>query len=329
MAITILKNTSIRNTPRSKVILPLRQIINLKVKATGEIIPSAGGELGTLFLGNQYEDSATVLHFDLEDLYLRGLFNREVNDYYTSLNTKYRPRLFVLNPNGEKIAFDFDGVDFYVPYELTKVPGEYKLLYTLKEREWENLGNANAVEDFVSEEFYGNVNKVPLLDATKTETIETEDIEISTLKKPTIHLRLNEKKKLTLHEVSGTKLGHAQDKFITDIKISGLSADLSITYSLYFINRELDFAVRAVADSNDRLWTPSLVTKHAGTYDLIVSAETENGEQFYSDAIQMKVIANFLDEDDMLGPIQPGSIVLTIDNQAIYVLEAGETWQNN
>jgi hypothetical protein len=135
MAITILRNTSIRNTPKSKITLPLRQVINLKVKATGEITDGKGTRIEKLFLGNQYEDSATVIHFDLEDLYLRGLFSNEATDFYTTLSTKYRPRLFFLTPQGDKIAFDFNGVDFYVPYDVTQLNGEYKILYTLKERD--------------------------------------------------------------------------------------------------------------------------------------------------------------------------------------------------
>ena len=323
MAITILRNTSIRNTPKSKITLPLRQVINLKVKATGEITDGKGTPIENLFLGNQYEDAATVIHFDLEDLYLRGLFSNEATDFYTTLSTKYRPRLFFLTPQGDKIAFDFNGVDFYVPYDVTQLNGEYRILYTLKERDWEgeNKGNTGqAVEDFVSDEFYGFVNEVPLLDESKTTTIQVEELELNTLKKPTIHLALNERKQIELRQVGGKILGHAQDKYITDVKLSGLTADLTITYSLYFINREKDFAVRSIANSNDKVWIPSLVTKNAGVYDLVVAAETNNGEQFYSNVINMEVKSNFLDENDMLGPVTEGSVLLTIDNLFIYVL---------
>jgi hypothetical protein len=78
--------------------------------------------------------------------------------------------------------------------------------------------------------------------------------------------------------------------------------------------------VRSIANSNDKVWIPSLVTKHAGVYDLIVAAETNNGEQFYSNVIKMEVKSNFLDENDMLGPVTEGSVLLTIDDLFIYVL---------
>lgn len=260
MAITILRNTSIRNTPKSKITLPLRQVINLKVKATGQITDGNSVPVGKLFLGNQYEDAATVIHFDLEDLYLRGLFSNEATDFYTTLNTKYRPRLFFLTPQGDKFAFDFNGVDFYVPYDITELNGDYKIIYTLKEKNWETDEDGNpqgntgeAIEDFVSEEFYGYVNEVPLLDESKTITIQNEELLSRTLKKPTIHLTLNEKKKVEVKQIGGKLLGHAHDKYITDVKLSGLTADLDIVYSLYFINREEDFAVRSIANLSDKV----------------------------------------------------------------------------
>ena len=321
MAITILKTTNFKKEPDSKIVLPLRKTINLKIKADGSVVNADGTMLTTLNLGVQGDDRATIIHFDLEDLYIRGLLRNEMDSYANNLTEHYQPIIYCQLDDDTIQKYEFDGVHFYIPSTLSSNTKNVKLLYTLKElyRGEENKDNiTEEIEDFVSAEIRGSFDYNMLLPFLDDANIYNEiEVKHETLKKPTIYLNFNAKKALEIDSIGGQSLGYAQDRKITDIQLSGLYADEEISYIVYFYNPDIEGIIGAVADKNDKLWIPVEITQNAGNYTILVYAATTNGEEFYSNTIQMKVVENFLYKGAL---VDLGAIVKTKDDEIIYVL---------
>lgn len=323
MAITIIKDTSFNSVPASKIVLPLRKTINLKIKADGTIMNEDGSSLSVLDLGMQGDDCATILHFDLEDLYISGLLRYEVDASTQLLTDYYTPVLYceIDGDNSNLMGIEFDGVNFYVPSELSSVSQNIKFLYVLKElyRGVDNADNIpNEIEAFVSSEFKGKFQKnllLKMIDLIEIKNpIENESV---TLKKPTINLIFDKDKQLKIDSVGNQRLGYAQDNLITDITIGGLHADEPITYTVFFWNVDNYGIVGATANAEDRLWIPQEVTQFFGVYNIMVHAATENGEQLYSNIIKMEVVRNFLHNKAL---VNLSTTVKTEDNETIFVL---------
>lgn len=291
MAITILKNTNWGNMPESNILLPLRKTIDLKVKADGTIVTPNGQQLPVLDLGMQGDCWATVLRFDLQELYLKGFLQNKTDNLDEVFSDYYYATLHVLLVDGETVInIDFDGVNFYVPEEITQQSGTLKFIYTLKEID--DQGNHPEIaENFVSSEFTGTISANGISDV-EIEEVEEFKNEVTTFKKPSVHLMFDDNKILKLNTVGGSRLGYAQDSYITDVKVSGLAGDTPITYTIYFIGESVKVGV--TLNSENRTWIPSKVTQSVGEYQVIVHAATDNGEQMISNPVKLEVVSNFL-----------------------------------
>lgn len=280
---------------------PLRQIIQLKIQADGTVTNMSGGDPGVLNLGNQGEDWATVVDFDLTDLYTQGLLEQE--DVSNSLTAYYVAKVIVINSEGERITSLNIPVEnrhalFRVGKEITENVDQYSMIFILREKENEIDNYIGQVEDFVSSQFYGEVkesiyNFIPLLD----NILVQEDVQFKTLKKPTIHIGFDGKKSPVLRATGGQRLGYKRDRFITDIELEELIPG-NIDYIIFFVSYSSSVIVAVYADENRRIWVPEEVTKHSGDWVIGVGAYTDNGEEFYSDTITMVVENNFLNNED-------------------------------
>ena len=96
----------------------LRQTIELKIKADGTVVNSDGSTLELIELGNYGEDWATVIHFDLSELYQQGRLGNEITDD-VKLYERYEPKIHfkhVITEATEEIEEEayIDNVDFKV-----------------------------------------------------------------------------------------------------------------------------------------------------------------------------------------------------------------------
>ena len=151
------------NQTLDSVVEPLRQTINLKMKADGTVVMKDGSTPGTLNFGNQGEDWATVLLFDLDELYTSGLLKNEVSssekllEYYTVTahlkkdNDDANIQTFLLK------SISQNKIEFKVPKDITQEAGEYQVLISLTEKEKDLDNVVNKIEQFVSGVFFGVV----------------------------------------------------------------------------------------------------------------------------------------------------------------------------
>lgn len=286
MGITILKNAATINNSTSNITIPLRQFINLKVKADGTITTPSGEPCPRLNLGTRGEGSATVLCFDIQDLYWKGFIkNQNEIDDTKDILTFYQPVISALLPNGTVVdSIDFDGVNLKLSEDFTDQNGQIKLIYKLKNKD--NTENFL----FISSEFVGVIETTYDIDNIE----ESEDeYESENLKKPSIHLIFDENKELKLDTIGAQFLGYEGDRKVTNISVSGLTADLPISYSVFFIGNSVSRKI--VLDDNNYGVVPSEITSTAGYYSIVVHAATENGELLISNPVKMQVIENWLD----------------------------------
>ena len=235
---------------------PLRQIIQLKIQADGTVTNMSGGNPGVLNLGNQGEDWATVIDFDLTDLYTQGLLEKE--DVSNSLITYYVAKIITINSNNERVASLNIPVEnrhafFRVGKDITENIDQYSMIFVLREKENEIDNYAGQVEDFVSSEFYGEVKEsiyefIPLLD----NILVQEDVQFKTLKKPTIHIGFDSKKSPILRATGSQRLGYKRDRFITDIELEELIPG-NIDYIIFFVSYSSSVVVAVYADENRRI----------------------------------------------------------------------------
>ena len=152
------------NQTLDSVVEPLRQTINLKIKADGTVVMKDGSTPGTLNFGNQGEDWATVLLFDLDELYTSGLLKNEVNnsekllEYYTVTAHSKKGveeadiQTFLLK------SISQNKIEFKIPKDITEETGVYHILISLTEKT-NGLDNVVGVnEQFVTDVFSGMVS---------------------------------------------------------------------------------------------------------------------------------------------------------------------------
>lgn len=281
---------------------PLRQIIQLKIQADGTVTNMSGGNPGVLNLGNQGEDWATVIDFDLTDLYTQGLLDRE--DVTNSLVMYYVAKIIVVDQDGLRVASLTVPVDdkhafFRVGKDITEYTGRYEMIFTLQEKENEIDNYEGEIEVFVSSQFSGVVNESIYRFASEMlgNIVVQSPVQYRTLKKPTIHIGFNAQKDPILKSGESKKLGHKRDRFITDIELDELAPG-ALDYIVFFGNLEQDIIIGVYVDENRRLWVPEDVTWYAGQWLVGIGAYTDNGEEFYSNTITMVVENNFLNDKD-------------------------------
>ena len=233
MAIRILSSREqIKNQFQEMPEEVLRQTIELKIKADGTVVNSDGSTLELIELGNHGEDWATMIHFDLSELYQQGRLGNEVTDD-VKLYERYEPKIHfkhiitAATEETEEEAYidnvDFNGVSFAVPKELTQYIGEYELIYTLKERRGWLDNIVQKKEFFVSSVFKGNVKESLYDYYDLAPVLDSVFVQHQTLKKPSIEISFNDKKRPIIEEGGSQRLGYECDRYITDISIKAPS----------------------------------------------------------------------------------------------------------
>lgn len=327
MAIRILSSREqIKNQFQEMPEEVLRQTIELKIKADGTVVNSDGSTLEFIELGNYGEDWATMIHFDLSELYQQGRLGNEVTDD-VKLYERYEPKIHfkhVITAATEETEeevyinnVDFNGVFFAVPEALTMYVGEYELVYTLKERRGWLDNIAQKKEFFVSSVFKGNV-KESLFDYYEWAPIlDSVFVQHQTLKKPSIEIGFDDKKRPIIEENGGQRLGYECDRYITDISVKA-SSNVLESAILYVINGS---PLVVNCDANHKAWVPEEVTQHAGLYKMMICMWSENGGVFFSDTFEMEVVENFLNKEEYWTSSEnEGNVILDSSGKVIYVL---------
>lgn len=234
---------------------PLRQIIQLKIQADGTVTSMSGGNPGVLNLGNQGEDWATVVDFDLTDLYTQGLLNQE--DTTDSLVSYYVAKIIVADIEGKRIESLIVPVEqkhafFRINKPITEDTGQYRMVFVLREKENSLDNYIGEIEDFVSSEFYGEVHQsiYQNIKELHNNILIQEPVQFKTLKKPTIHVGFDSKKSPVLKSSGNQKLGYKRDRFITDMELEELVRG-DLDYIIFFGNNDL--VVGVYADENRRI----------------------------------------------------------------------------
>lgn len=314
----------------SSIILtePVKTEINIKYDAKGY------PDINALELGVQYDHRVTWLHFDLSEL----IWHLNEEKGYTDL-TKYNYYTFKLlfsrtNEEGiiETSSWEFDGIDFEIPYGITKNSGTYRMVLVIEEYQDDDMpGNIHEdtiekIERFVAAEVKAQVVRSTVYSPEYDITINpTTTDQKASLIKPTIDATLTD---IGIFETTETELGQQFDNFIRYIKFNpqNLTAHLNdftiiaafkkedkFYYSL-FEQTKPDDVLDDYSDTNPIIaWIPTEVYQSAGKWKIAIiafagkieemnnSLTCDNGDYYFyvSHEYSMKVVKNKLTYEDV------------------------------
>lgn len=251
---------------------PIKPMINIKLDAYGQ------PDLKTIDMGVQYEHYSTWLHFDLSELMWQINTNYHPSDnigYEEELQyALYIFRLYFKDRNTNEVrSWEFDGIDFQIPRELTINATTYEIALVIQERrDDEDEGNLpddyspftapdkdNNYETFISYSWLGNVRETfftpDLLEGI--ESIEVTDTsQTRALIKPAIDCKLADDGYFFL-DTPNDSLGMYNDNYVRYLRFN----PGSITTHLN------EFYVFAIYKQNDTIVTVSFEQTETGAYD--------------------------------------------------------------
>lgn len=308
----------------------IKPAINIKLDAYGK------PNITTSNLGIQYEHYSTWIHFDLSDLLwqIQTKYNPDDNvgydeEHYYAL---YDFKLFFKHlATNTTTSWEFDGIDFQIPKEITSVPGEYEIALAIQEHlKDEEIGNIpdtemDMRETFISYSWKGKIKESffypDLLDGV--ETIEIDTNQLNALIKPAIDCSLADDGFFALQPGVSNSLGLYNDNFIRYLRFNPgqLTAHLQ-EFNLYALFKQNDnihismFEKTNMFDPKDDTtqpliaWVPTEVFNSAGDWKAMIVAlstnyktdntnsedYTENFYRFLSDVITMKVEPGFIED---------------------------------
>lgn len=194
--------------------IAVKRKINIVLDRDGNIVSPTD----KIILGSRYDRNVTILHFDLSQLLWH---NSSTENYIFRVaffdEEKYKNPLTVEglevdDPDYQGMTYEFDGTDFWVPWELTKEPKTYRIALVIKEIEVTDKkeGNVTASESFVSAMFEGEVLD-NFFRPTQLNIDTVEDEKTSALTKSSIVTVLADDGTLA---VSDSRLGNEHDSYI-------------------------------------------------------------------------------------------------------------------
>lgn len=308
----------------------IKPTINIKLDANGKATVSSTA------LGVQYEHYSTWMHFDLKDLLWQIQTNYNPTDnigydeeyYYALYDFKL---VFKHLETNNKTSWEFDGIDFQIPKDITSVPGEYEIALVIQEHlKDEEEGNVPDIdldtrETFISYSWKGKVTASfftpDLLDGIEVINVDTH--QLSALIKPAIDCSLADDGFFMLNPNVSNNIGMYNDNFIRYFRFNPgqLTAHLQ-EFNLYLIFKQNEkiylsfFEKTSEWDEKDDTtcplisWVPTEVYNTAGDWRIMVAAVsqdyvtddpraedyTENFYRFLSEAITVKVEPGFIED---------------------------------
>ena len=303
-------------TPSTTTTISYRKIINLKVGTDGVITATDGtfpidfGALGDV--------GVTKIEFDTSELL-----------WYNSAKTNYQAILTFYNSAATPdapLVYEFNGVDFVLPAEITNVDSVWQIIFTLKEVTDDevagNIENPSEQEIFVSQQFEGKVS-IPntqyedFIDDGiwfQNAVVEDEGEPLVALAKNTNQILIDEEKNWVLTGADQF-WGYKFDRYVKRIK-------LTIPDNLTFFNEWYLGVVDNNDDGTSRKWLLKLnsnyicwiipsITEVATTYSVSLIGrhvvDDVVNEVLYTNIITRVVENNFLASADWLIPNQEGA----------------------
>ena len=285
---------------------PIKPAINIKLDAYGK------PNVTQVNLGIQHEHYSTWMHFDLSSLLWQTVtpYNPFDNidyeeEYYYSL---YDFRLFFKHQTtGEVISWEFDGIDFRIPKEVTKNAGTYQIALAIQEkRDDEDEGNLpddyspfdndpdsvlHSRETFISQAWLGTVSstyfKPDIFDGIDGVEL-TDTSQLRALIKPAIDCRLADDGSFTLEASMDNSLGVYHDNFIRYLRFNPgkITAHLNEFY-VFALFKQNDKIVPAAFEQTGTgayddvqqpliAWIPAEVFNSAGEWRIMIVAFSKN-----------------------------------------------------
>lgn len=264
---------AMRNATVFELIEPIKPIINIKIDAYGK------PNIKTMDMGIQHEHYSSWVRFDLKDLLwqIETAYNPNDNlqydeEYYYAL---YHFRLYFKNRLTDEVtSWEFDGIDFQIPKELTLTPSSYEIALVIQEvRDDEDEGNLpddyspfeikeqnTTHETFVTYSWFGEVKETyftpDLLEGIQEISV-TDTSQTRALIKPAIDCKLADDGYFELVNHTDTSLGMYNDNFIRYLRFNpgNITAHLN------------EFWVFAIYKQNDMLVSVPFEQTQAGAYD--------------------------------------------------------------
>lgn len=310
---------------------PVREQITIKADENGSLylltssVAEETGEtiieespLTEISLGTQYEHRVSWINFDLDNLIwnIRTPYNPDNNIAYTKelYYANYLFQLVFKNTETESYqVWEFDGITFEIPRELTETITEYDVILRICESNQDEYNSS--LKDFTGNNFVGNIDStfkecfvssqfkaaaVPtafypgMLNDKRYQTINTSQKQALT--KRAINCWLNHTGELVLFDINDTvetpltEIGTQGDNCIRYLRFEkDLTAHLRgfKLFALFTQEAENNFrryacsvfepSVNKTDDEDAALicWIPSQVTRQSGSWFLTIVAVTD------------------------------------------------------
>lgn len=282
---------------------PIKPAINIKLDAYGK------PNISQINMGIQYEHYSTWMHFDLSELIWQiktqyspddGLNYEE--EYYYAL---YEFRIYFKNQQTlEVLSWEFDGIDFQIPWQITQYPGTYEIALVIREKtddqeegnipddyspfEAQNVDNH---ETFISHSWFGNVTGsyfTPDLLEGIEEILPTDTSQTKALIKPAIDCSLADDGFFMLEPGMDTSLGIYNDNLIRYLRFNPghITTHLSEFYVFAIFKQNSNIIpvafeqteTGAYDDTTQPLiaWVPSEVYNRPGEWRIMIAAISKN-----------------------------------------------------
>lgn len=300
---------SLRNTTSGLSVFELTESIkpqiNIKIDAYGQ------PNVGNINLGVQYEHYSTWMHFDLSELLwqINTQYNPMDNisyeeDYYYAL---YEFKMFFKHKTtGEVTSWEFDGIDFQIPWGVTQTAGQYEMALVIQERlqdddegnlpddyspfDDNDSANENSRETFISKSWLGSVQEsyftpslISLDNLPLTDTSQTK-----ALIKPAIDCILSDDGFFTLESGVSNNMGVYNDNYVRYLRFlpGKITAHLTEFY-VFGVFKQNETIIPVAFEQTEAnkfddvmkpliAWIPSEVFNSAGEWRLMIAAISKN-----------------------------------------------------
>lgn len=282
----------------------IKPAINIKFDAYGK------PDVTRVNLGMQYEHYSTWMHFDLSELLwqIQTQYNPSdlegyEEEFYYSL---YDFRLYFKNQeSGDVVSWEFDGIDFQIPKDITKNVGNYEIALAIQEkRDDADEGNLpdnyspfdsdptsflHSRETFITYSWLGKVEETffnpEIFDGIEGVEV-TDTSQLKALVKPPIDCTLADDGYFALDNVDDS-LGMYNDNFIRYLRFNPgkITAHLTEFYvfALFKQNEQIipvafEQTVGSFDDTTQPLiaWIPAEVYNSAGQWRIMIVAFSKN-----------------------------------------------------
>lgn len=286
-----------------ELVEPIKPIVNIKLDMYGK--PNTQ----QINMGIQYEHYSTWIHFDLSDLMWQ--INTEYNpndnlsyeeEHYYAL---YDFRIYFKNKQtAEVLSWEFDGIDFQIPWQITQYPGTYEIALVIREKRDDQeegnvpdtyspfeISNVDNHETFISYPWLGVVSEsyfTPELLEGIEEIMPTDTSQTRALIKPAIDCRLADDGFFMLEPGMDTSLGMYNDNFIRYLRFNpgNITTHLNEFY-VFAIFKQNDNIIPVAFEQTETgayddvtqpliAWVPSEVYNSPGEWRIMIAAISKN-----------------------------------------------------